>query len=251
MTLTPLTQYKLNAFFTHLVSSALVISIYFALVRFVWYPEPYFHLEQVFAVVGLVVGVDLVLGPALTFVVFRPGKPSLKFDLSVIVLCQLVALSWGCWITYSQRPLYVAFADEMFSVIPARDIDESTIPDSSLHSNAWQGPRFVYVDFPRDATTFKKLVDEGIATGRKAAAHGEFYRPLSEHLTAIQQHGLPIDARIKEHPEIQQYIDRALQRHGGNLHDYWYFPVEGRRVVALLMLSATTGEFVDIVGIPE
>lgn len=251
MTLTPLTRSKIEAFLTHLVSSAIVIAIYLALVRFAWYPEPYFHLEQVFAVVGLVVGVDLILGPALTFVVFKPGKASLTFDLGIIVLCQLVALSWGCWITYSQRPLYVAFADEMFSVIPARDIDVNTIPDSSLRNAGWQGPRLVYVDLPRDAATLKKLVEEGMASGRKAAARGEFYRPLGEHLPAIKQLGLPIEARIKEHPEIQQLVDSVLQRHGGSLPDYWYFPVEGRQVVALLILLAKTGEFVDIVGIPE
>jgi hypothetical protein len=40
-------------------------------------------------------GRDLALGPLLTLIVFEPGKPSLKFDLSCIVLLQLGALLYG------------------------------------------------------------------------------------------------------------------------------------------------------------
>lgn len=102
---------------------------------------------------------------------------NIKIDLGIIIFCQLAALSWGSWITYSQRPLYVAFADEMFPVILAKDIDVSTIADTALHNNGWHGPLLVYVDLPRDAATLKQLADEGLASDHKAAAHGEYYRP--------------------------------------------------------------------------
>ena len=38
--------------------------------------------------------VDVVLGPGLTLMVFKPGKPGLKFDMAAIVVLQMVALSW-------------------------------------------------------------------------------------------------------------------------------------------------------------
>ena len=46
----------------------------------------------------LVVGIDVVLGPLLTLIVFHPKKKSLIWDLAVIVAVQLGALGYGVWV---------------------------------------------------------------------------------------------------------------------------------------------------------
>lgn len=71
----------------------------------------------------ILAGVDVVLGPLLTLIVFKPGKPSLKFDMSVIVLVQLVALLCGATIIYQQRPTFTVFGMDRFSSIPAKEVE--------------------------------------------------------------------------------------------------------------------------------
>ena len=41
------------------------------------------------------VAIDLVLGPLLTFVVFKPKKPKLAFDLAAIAVMQMIGLPWS------------------------------------------------------------------------------------------------------------------------------------------------------------
>ena len=61
----------------------------------VWYPTPYFAIDGGWQVLRILAGVDVVLGPLLTFIVFKIGKPSLKFDMSCIILMQIGALIYG------------------------------------------------------------------------------------------------------------------------------------------------------------
>ena len=83
---------KLRAFAVHLCGSVAIISLYLLLVFLVWYPYPYFAIEKVWDVIRVVIGVDIFIGPLLTLVVYRAGKPSLKFDLTAIIAVQLAAL---------------------------------------------------------------------------------------------------------------------------------------------------------------
>ena len=65
---------KLKAFSIHLSASASVISIYLLIVFLVWYPHPYYLIEKVWDVIRIVIGVDVFIGPLLTFVVYKAGK---------------------------------------------------------------------------------------------------------------------------------------------------------------------------------
>lgn len=59
----------------------------------------------------------------LTLIVFKSGKPSLKFDLSCIVLMQLAALIYGGTIIYQQRPEFVVFGTDRFTTVTAADVE--------------------------------------------------------------------------------------------------------------------------------
>src|SRR5215218_9788376 len=100
----------------HLVISAIIAVLVFATMLLLWYPRPYFTVAGGFTLMLLLIGVDVVIGPLLTLVVFDPRKKSLKFDLAVIVVLQLAALIYGVWIMFSARPVFVAFAGDRFEV---------------------------------------------------------------------------------------------------------------------------------------
>ena len=60
----------------HLCISAAIAAIVSALLLFVWYPPPYFHAGGAGELLVLVVGVDVTLGPLITFIVFKSPHAS-------------------------------------------------------------------------------------------------------------------------------------------------------------------------------
>ena len=84
---------KLQAFLIHLGSSAGIVGVIAALMLLLWYPQPWFEHDGGWTVFRLILLVDVVLGPTLTLVVFRRGKPKLQRDLSIIVSVQVAALA--------------------------------------------------------------------------------------------------------------------------------------------------------------
>ena len=84
-----------QAFVTHLSISMAVFFVLLYLIIFYWYPSYYFHVDGGYRGIATIFFVDVVLGPGLTLMLFKPGKRGLKFDMTVVVVLQITALSWG------------------------------------------------------------------------------------------------------------------------------------------------------------
>ena len=97
-----MTRYR--ASLLHLGLSGAVVAAVLALVFLVWYPDWSFSVAGAVTPVMILVGVDLVLGPLLTLIVYKEGKPGLKFDLAFIAAVQLLALSYGSYTLHGARP---------------------------------------------------------------------------------------------------------------------------------------------------
>jgi len=97
---------KLQATGIHLLFSLLLVLVGFALLL-MWYPAWLFWSDGGIQVLWLLVGVDLILGPALTFVVYNPQKSIRErlLDLSLILIIQLAAFGYGMYQAYDQRSL--------------------------------------------------------------------------------------------------------------------------------------------------
>ena len=241
-----LARSKFRAFAIHLSLSALVISLYMGLVLLAWYPYPYFRLENVWDVIHVVVGVDLVLGPLLTFVVFRPGKKSLKFDLSAIIVVQLTALFWGMHVTYVQRPVYVAIFDNIFSVVANSEVDSSSVKNPELHVSWWGGrPKLVYVNLPFDDADIAAIGKRNLIEGKKFTTMTRYYEPFAQHRHELYKRAVDIRKRVHEYLDLQGPVDNIVARHGGTLDDYVFMSVEGRRNLGFLVLDRKTGHVVD------
>ena len=105
---------RFTAFAVHLGISLVIFAALLLVVVFEWYRFPLFAIEGGWRGIQIIAGCDIVLGPLLTLIVFKPGKPHLKFDLGVIALIQIAALISGTWIAYVQRPVLMVYAEERF-----------------------------------------------------------------------------------------------------------------------------------------
>ena len=113
------------AFAIHLILSLAIFSSLVAVMLVYWFPGDLFFMDGGWEGLKLVAMVDLVLGPALTLILFKPGKPGLKLDLSMIAAVQIAALAYGFYATYNQRTMAVVFAETEFATVSAKDKREA------------------------------------------------------------------------------------------------------------------------------
>src|SRR5258708_32700411 len=100
----------------HLFLSIAIAAAVLALMLSLWYPGPLFEAAGGNDLLFILVGVDVVIGPLITLVIFRSGKRGLKFDLAVIGVLQIGALVYGMHVVYLARPAFIAFAKDQFTV---------------------------------------------------------------------------------------------------------------------------------------
>jgi len=84
-----------------------------------WYPGELFFLDGGWQGLKIVALIDLILGPLLTLVLYKPGKKSLVFDMACVAVFQIAALGYGFYVTHQQRTVAIVFADRQFTTLSA------------------------------------------------------------------------------------------------------------------------------------
>ncbi|MES2684153.1 MAG: hypothetical protein V4650_11600 [Pseudomonadota bacterium] len=126
---------KLKALSVHLTISLVLVGIALALMLLQWFPPPLFTTDGGGLGLKLLILVDLVLGPVLTFIVFNPakGKRQLTFDLGVIAVFQLAAFGYGLWNIHGVRVQTLAFHEGQFHSVTA-----SRYAEQEIAADGWQ-----------------------------------------------------------------------------------------------------------------
>jgi hypothetical protein len=138
---------KLKAAGIHFVISVSVITLFLLFVYFIWYDRIFAGLAGVINPIKVLVLVDAVLGPLLTFIVYKAGKKSLKMDLTLIVVVQLLAFIYGAYTLYMGKPTLVVLKDNVFEVVIQNQTEPEQWPDAAeLPINTWLSPVYVKVD---------------------------------------------------------------------------------------------------------
>ena len=178
-----------KAFSIHLAISLTIGISVFSLLYFVWYPGPLFTLTGGLKLTLLVIGVDVAIGPLMTLVVFKSGKPGLRFDLSVIGVLQATAMAYGLGVSTIARPVFIVFEGVRFVVVRANAID----PDPARQSDkpeyrelGFRGPRIVSLVLPTDKGELGDLSDLAL-TGHPLERMPKLYGPYDERIVEAAQ----------------------------------------------------------------
>src|SRR6185503_7388028 len=105
-----------------LISIAIAVAVV-ALMLSLWFPGELFEAAGGNDLLIILIGVDVVVGPLITLVIFRAGKPGLKFDLAVIAVLQVAALVYGMHAVYLARPAFIVFVKDQFQMVSAAQLD--------------------------------------------------------------------------------------------------------------------------------
>jgi len=178
---------KLLAFAMHVGASFTVYLAFLLIVRFLWYPDFYYDVLNVQPILATLFVVDIILGPLLTFVVYKKNKPRLKFDIGVIVAFQLAAFLYGGSVVYKERPLYLVYSIDRFVVVTANSIDTDFIVYPELKVNL---PQTIATDLPEDLVE-KEAILFGVMQGGPDIEYLPYlYRPISNAKKQIKDRGI-------------------------------------------------------------
>ncbi|MEO1245824.1 MAG: hypothetical protein AAFX56_09115 [Pseudomonadota bacterium] len=209
---------KTRAALLHLLVSASAVGAVLAVVFFVWYPGFLFPLAGAIDPVLIMIGVDVTLGPLLTFVVYKQGKPGLKFDLGFIFTVQLIALVYGSWTLYQERPQFLVFAKDSFTAIAARQIDRSALRYDELREPPANGARLVFARTPTDPEEYRAFVEGVLFEGeRDLERRAEYFEPYANGAGEIRAQAIRIGefspATAEERDAILQARARFEDEH--------------------------------------
>ncbi|WP_201532322.1 TfpX/TfpZ family type IV pilin accessory protein [Psychrobacter sp. LFX-11D] len=165
----------------HLSVSLLIVGALALLVFKVWYPTPLAAATGVLAIFAMVFVVDLLIGPLLTLVVYKKNKKSLVFDLTVIVLIQITALSYGIYSLSQARPVWLAFYSNRFEIVRLNDIEDIYLKDAPkeyAHASL-TGPKWVATRLIGSSQEIEDL-EFGNKLGAKIVHQPALYYPIEQ-----------------------------------------------------------------------
>lgn len=185
--MTPISR-RVRAAAIHLLASGVFASIGAGIAFFLWYPSPLWDAVGLAKIFILLVAIDVVIGPCLTFLVYKVGKSSLKFDIGVIVALQLAAFGYGFFHIAQARPAWIVFNIDRFDVVQAMDLDvrrkSEAIPRFS--SPPWLGPQVIASQNPSDREKRNELMFESAQGGPDLPQRIDLYVPLEAEASAIR-----------------------------------------------------------------
>jgi hypothetical protein len=195
------------AFASHFGISLLIFLALLLVIVFFWYPGALFAAAGGWQGIRIVIGVDLVLGPLLTLIVYNRAKPRkvLLRDLAVIALIQLSCLTVGVFIVYDERPVAVTYVNDKFHVLKHSDL-VGTGAAPGTFDLAMMTPKIFYIDLARlsrETGVDRELIAKIYAmTGKDLSSKTDLYQPFPENRTEVEAElaGNKVP-RYKEHGE--------------------------------------------------
>jgi len=222
----------------HLLISVGIAAGVLALMLGVWFGPTLFEAMGGAGLALILIGVDVVLGPALTLAVFRSGKRGLKFDLAAIALFQLAALLYGCYVVALARPAFIVFVKDQFQVATVAELDPKLFAEArypQYRSPPWWGPELVYGEWPKDHKEQQDLMFAGLA-GVDLQHFPKYYAPYEQGRDEILAKAQPLPAVHRTEPEAAKVIDEWVARAGVDAQNLLYVRLRGRNAwVAVLI----------------
>ena len=187
----------------HLLISALVAAVAAALVFGLWYPGIYRLASGGRDLFLLVTGVDVILGPLLTFAVFNLAKgwKHLRRDLAVIGVIQTAALIYGLHTVFIVRPVAMAFEVDRFRVITAADVYLSDLPKArpEHRSLPLTGPWLLGTRAPMAGDEHNDAVFMGLQ-GIDRANRPLFWQSYADSVPDVLEMSRPISKLLEHYP---------------------------------------------------
>ena len=241
---------KTTAALRHFWPSILLLAIIISLIVLVWYPYPFLHFKTNNQLSLSLVIAGALIGPALTWILYRPGKWGLVFDLIVVVLIQLAAISWGTFALYQNRPFFMVFTVSHFEVLSEREVDYSEIKRPEFLDKPAFGPVLLYANMPKEPEHFQKLLKEVMFEGKPDLQfRPEFWSLYSERQQQALAVSQPLKSLLDAHPDSASEISKLVKLLDKDISALRFLPGLVQDEAFATILDADSGVVLDTLSI--
>ncbi len=237
---------RLNFFLSHLLLSFLVALLVIGLVFFIWYPSPLATAVGVTHIFLMLLVIDVILGPLLGLLVYKEGKKTLKFDLSVIILIQIAALCYGVYSIAQGRPAWLAYYVDRFQLIRNNEIIDKNIGKalSQYQNPSWFKPQYVGVEFAQDKQIRNDDIFAEVLGGISVAQKPERYVPLDRVKNQIQKRAQSLETLNKFNDKM--LVQKTLSQYPQATA---FVPLKANSIDMTVLVNKEKGEVVKIVDL--
>ncbi|MGM1003870.1 TfpX/TfpZ family type IV pilin accessory protein [Acinetobacter haemolyticus] len=237
---------RLKFFLSHLSISFLIALLVVGIVFFLWYPSPLAKAVGVTHIFLMLIAIDVVVGPILGFIVYKEGKKSLKFDLAVVILLQLSALSFGVYSIAQGRPVWVSYVVDRFELVRNNDLinDKADQALPQFQNPSWLQPQYVAVKVSDNVNQRNNDLFAEVMGGISLAQRPERYVELSEVKSLIQQRAQDLEL-LKNFNDSDQ-VEKVLAKYPTATA---FVPLKANAVDMTVLINKEKGEVVKIVDL--
>ncbi len=209
---------------------SLIVFVYLVYqIYFNWYPQPYFSVDGGWQGIRLIAAVDLVLGPFITFLIFDLSKSrrAIVFDLMIIAIVQVGALTYGVYLTYTQRPVAIVVIDDF--VIPATMEHYAGKLESldQLEKYSDEKPPIIFAGLPLDKEVLAEVNRIKLEDRVLEHAQLQLYKSRSELATALKSKQVAYMSRMDSRKERSRF-DAWLEQQGQSVDEVLVALFDGR-----------------------
>ncbi len=233
-------------FLSHLTVSVLIALLVVGLVFFIWYPSPLATAVGVTQIFLMMLAIDVIIGPVLGLLIYKVGKKTLKMDLSIIIVLQILALGYGIYSIEQGRPVWIAFNVDRFELVRKNEIITDHVEQAlpKFQHSSWFKPQWVGVEFAKDANVRSDDLFAEALGGISIAQKPERYVDLSKTTTQLKQRAKSLDM-LKQYNDAK-HVDAILSKYP---QATGFVPLKANAVDMTVLINKEKGEVVKIVDL--
>lgn len=237
---------RLKFFFNHLLTSFFIACTVISVIFFIWYPAPLAKAVDVTHIFLIILAIDVIIGPLLGLLVYKEGKKSLKFDLTIIILMQLTAFSFGIYGLAQGRPAWIIFYIDRFELVRNNEIviQESDYILPEYKKPSWLGVRYAGVQRAQDSQKNNQDLFTEVLSGISLAQIPARYINLKKVKNQIQNNSYSLNKlnQVNNFKEVAAILAKYPQANA-------WIPLQSNSVDMVVLINKNQGEVVKIVDL--
>ena len=233
-------------FFSHLFISLIIALLAMVLVLCIWSPLPLAKAVGVIPIFLMMIVINVIIAPLLSLIVYKEGKKTLKADLSIIVILQILALGYGLYSIEQGRPAWLVYNVDRFELVRKNEVITDHIEQAlpQFQDTPWFKPQYVAVKFATDVNQRNDDMFSEVFGGISIAQKPERYVNINQAKSQLQQRAKSLK-ELNHYNDVQQ-VNYILSKHP---QANAFVPLKANAVDMTVLINKDKGEVVKIVDL--
>ncbi len=240
-----------KAAFIHLIISAVVVGSVAAYIIYFWYPPALMHMAKADRLLLLIAGIDLIVGPLLTLIIYKAGKPKLKLDLAIIAIMQFGFLAYGLYTTWNSRPVFLVAVPDRFELVFANEITKEKLVEAKIQKFqklSFTHPVLVGAVMPESVKERQSIMFSAVTGNGDIQTMPKYFVEYSLVAKNLLARAKPLSEANGLTTSQAKVLREAAESYGYSSDELRYLTLASSRNFATILVKAETGEVVGPVN---